>query len=68
MPSSPMSRPSGDSTPAARSSRETPPASMFPIPQISSPAGAVTVSARPSTNTVRSSRERTSTRPTWGRR
>ncbi len=47
MPSSPMSRPSGDSTPAARSSREMPPASMFPIPQISSPAGAVTVNARP---------------------
>ncbi len=55
MPSSPMSRPAG-TVPRRPAQQRDAPASMFPIPQISSPAGAVTVSARPSTNTVRSSR------------
>ena len=68
MPSNPISRPGPSSAPASAVSSVPLPAGTRPSTQITSPAGAATVTARPSTNSVRSSSDRTSTCPTWGMR
>ena len=67
-PSMPISRPSGSSAFAHHASRLAPPMCTFASVHRIIPAGAATAAARPSTNSVRSSTERTITCPTCGAR
>lgn len=68
MPSRPMRAPRGWRKPARWSRMLCPPTVTLAAVQMMSPAGAATSTARPSTNSVRSRMERTSTCPTWGAR
>ena len=67
-PSRPSSRAKGSRKPVQWFRMLTPPTVTLAQSQISRPAGAATATARPSTNSVRSSTERAMTLPIWGRR
>ena len=63
-----MSLAKGSRKSAQAFSRLAPPTDALASSQMSIPAGAATAAARPSTNSVRSNMERTTTFPTWGAR
>ena len=67
-PSMPNSCAKGSSAEQISLSSVCPSTEQFASSQITSPAGAATAAARPSTKRVRSSTERTITLPIWGRR
>ena len=67
-PSSPISRPNGSKNPAQWARMLLPPTVTLASSHNSSPAGAAAVTARPSTNSVRSKTDRTMTCPHCGLR
>ena len=68
MPSRPMRSPRGWRKPARTASNGRPETARLDSSHSTAPAGMATVTARPRTKSVRSSRERTRTLPICGRR